>query len=162
MPHILPIGKQKEQLLVLSLKARFVLIWNNLLTPLKEEGELYERTKTLQREKDNLQQLALEEGYTIQDLEHFKTKTQVEEFNLMQKAISRLILNSSGLTVLTKALNSWKEFTTQRKKVKKFAQRVQNYQRKSDLINTFSRWRVWSRKMRQEEEEVSKKELIRM
>jgi len=98
----------------------------------------------------------------MQDLEHFKAKAQVEDFNLMQKAISRLILNASGLTVLPKALNSWKEFTIQRKKIKKFAQRVHNYQRKSDLINTFSRWRVWTRKNRQYEEEIPKRELMRM
>ena len=92
-------------------------------------------------------------------MDHFRTRTQVENFNLMQKAVSRLILNSSGMTVITKALHSWKEFVLYRKRVRMFAQKVLAYRLKADLMSSFNIWRVSTRNEKRKQEDLSKKEL---
>lgn len=63
--------------------------------------------------------------------------------------------------MLTKALNSWKEFVVQRKRVKYYANMVNNYMRKSDLIQSFDIWRSRVERQKRREEEFTKRELMR-
>ena len=113
----------------------------------------------LEREKQNLERFVLSEGYKEEELEHIQTKAQVENYNLMQKAVSRLILNSSGMTVITKALHSWKEFVFYRKRVKMLAQKVLGYRVKSDLMSSFNLWKNVAREEKINEDDLTKKEL---
>lgn len=71
------------------------------------------------------------------------------------------MINASGLTILTKALNSWKEFVSQRKRVKLFGNKLYNYLRKTDVIMGFNIWKATLRAVKQREEEISKKEIRR-
>jgi len=126
-----------------------------------EEGELYQRKLELERERETLQEYCLKEGYKKQDLEVFKAKEEIKNYDRMQKAVSRLIVNASGLTAMTKALHSWKEFVVQRKRVKKMAARIQNYRQKADLMFGLGRWKAWTRSERQQDDFMSKKDLYK-
>lgn len=79
----------------------------------------------------------------------------------MHKGVARLIINASGLTILTKALNSWKEFAVRRKMIKRSAKRIYSYLRKSDLMNAFHTWKHTLNKEKQEENELLKKDLTK-
>lgn len=108
-----------------------------------------------------LENFADKEGYEKEDVEFFHAKEDVARFNLLQRGVSRLMLNSNGLDVLTKSLNSWKEFVVQRKRVKYYANLVSNYMKKSDLAMGFSVWRNTIAREKEAEEEFSKAELKR-
>jgi hypothetical protein len=75
----------------------------------------------IDREYHYLVEFAKQEGYTQDKLDFFQSAIELKNFNLLQKGVSRLILNSSSLTSVIKSFNSWREFTDLRKRIKKFA-----------------------------------------
>ena len=125
------------------------------------EGELYEKKLAITREKETLEEFIKREGYKQEDVEHYQAKSEVRNYNLMQKAISRLILNASGLSVMTKALHSWKEFVVQRKRFKRCAALVHSYRQKGDVMSAFNKWRNWASKVRDHEDELPKAEIMK-
>ncbi len=114
----------------------------------------------IDREYQYLVDFAKQEGYTQDKLDFFQSAIELKNFNLLQKGVSRLILNSSNLTSVVKSFNSWREFTDLRKRIKKFAQVANNYMKKPDMMSCFAIWRNIAAKEVEEERTLPKKQLI--
>jgi len=106
-----------------------------------------------------LSQFAYKEGYPQDKIEFYQSAAELKNFNLLQKGVSRLLLNSSDLTSVIKSFHSWKEFTLKRKRIKTATQHMINFMKKSDIVKAFSVWKKISAATQQREALSSKRAL---
>lgn len=77
----------------------------------------------------------------------------------MQKGIIALFFQNSEFAVVPKALNAWKEFIAERKRIKRAAQFVLN-QLRHPLAGWFQRWKYDAADSRKQMMHLTKAELM--
>jgi hypothetical protein len=97
-----------------------------------------------------------DEGYSDENLRDIIKRGEEKRLGSLRAGVTKLILNANNELALPKALNSWKEYTANSKKAKKFKKTLLNFLERADLFQAFRTWKKATSLV----PEVSKQELI--
>jgi hypothetical protein len=127
-------------------KAQALAHWKSSLSLRKLDEDLLENSEAaiknfdarleLKTLKENAKRRGLSEGLVNQRLRD----SDIKKLNLLQKSVSRIILNSSDCVCVLKAFNSWSHVASMMKKWRRGSRIVINLLRKSDLFLAFRTW----------------------
>ena len=87
-----------------------------------------------------MKEYLLNAGYTETAIEEYVEQKSIVQKNNMQKGIIGLFFKNSEFSVVPRALNAWKEYVLNRKRIRRTCQFVLNHL-KHPLAGWFQRWK---------------------
>ena len=78
---------------------------------------------------------------------------------MLQKGVVRLIMNSSGMLCVVKAFHTLRDYVNLRKRFKKYANMVNCYLNRYDIVQPFQQWKSYVKQCRETENLLSKEEI---
>ncbi len=98
------------------------------------------RRNEFMRNAKAMKEYLVNAGYAPEAIEEYVQEKMILQKNNMQKGIIGLFFKNSEFSVLPKALNAWKDFVLQRKRIRRTCQYVFNHL-KHPLAGWFQRWK---------------------
>lgn len=112
----------------------------NIADTVNTEGRVVMRRNEYMRNARAMKEYLLNAGYTETAIEEYVEQKSIVQKNNMQKGIIGLFFKNSEFSVVPKALNAWKEYVLNRKRIRRTCQFVLNHL-KHPLAGWFQRWK---------------------